>query len=228
MKKWIIFTFIFFLSSFHKLDAAVFVEPHIGGELGSWSSEENFFLDPDIYSGTLKGSSLGFHFGSKVYLSFFGAFIGGISYNSSNVSWNYNKDEENTKDDSWIDVTAKKTGISLFIGLQKSGSKGPPYKLWFALGISEKLELEKAHQPTKNPITYTGKSLSGGLSLRLNSWFYLNTELNVSTPTKRIQNGAETDIPGSYLDGTLKKYSYTTFSLYISMPLAFFKKKIGW
>ena len=227
MKKWIIFTFIFFLSCFHKLDAAVFVEPHIGGELGSWSSEEDFF-NSDFLSGTLKGSSLGYHFGSKVYLSFFGAFIGGISYNSSSVSWNYNQDEENSKDDTWIDVTAKKTSISLLLGLQKSGSKGSPYKFWFAFGVSEKLELEKAHQPTENPITYTGTSLSGGFSLRLNSWFYINTELNVATPTKRIQNGVETDIPGSYLGDAFKEYGYTTFSLYISMPLAFFKKKIGW
>ncbi|MEE2745113.1 MAG: hypothetical protein VYD54_14465, partial [Bdellovibrionota bacterium] len=59
-------------------------------------------------------------------------------------------------------------------------------------------------------------------------WFYLNTELNVATPTKRIQNGVETDIPGSYLGDAFKEYGHTTFSFYISMPLAFFKKKIGW
>ena len=221
------FLFLFHLVSKNSY-AGVTIEPFLGGEGGIWKSEESFPLSDYDVSGTQRGRSYGLYYGSRVYIDILKALFLGIGYYKTKNQWNISDDPSTSNDDSWRDVTAERKNLNFFFGLQKPGSKGPLYKIWFSFSPFETLTLNQAHQPSKGPITYNGSSLSGAYSRHLIGWFYLNLEFSVISMNKRTQSGSEYSIPSNANFQTYTSYTFNTFLVSISMPLNFFKKKVGW
>jgi hypothetical protein len=138
-------------------------------------------------------------------------------------------DDPNTsKDDSWLDVAAIRKSLSLFFGLQKPGSKGPLYQLWVGLSLNETLVLNKAHQPSKDSITYEGQSYILGYSKPISRWLYVNIEYSLVNMQKRTQSGKEVSIPYDKDFEAYKLYQFHSLLVGLSIPMSFFKKKIGW
>ncbi|MBG07723.1 MAG: hypothetical protein CME68_03135 [Halobacteriovoraceae bacterium] len=219
----------FFLHFFCKSTyAAITVEPFLGGELGTWKSQEAFPLDDYDVEGTQRGISYGLYYGSRVYIGILKALFVGAGYYQTKNQWNVSDDPETSNDNTWKDVTASRKSLNLFFGLQKPGSAGPLYKLWFGFGPLETLALSEAHQPLKAAVTYSGTSLSGGYSMPLKGWFYVNLEFSVISMNKRTQGGSEFEIPSSSNFQTYTSYTFNTIMASISMPFTFFKQKIGW
>ena len=211
--------------------AGITIEPFLGGELGTWKSEEAFPLSEYDVSGTQAGMSYGLYYGSRVYMGLLKAFFFGAEYSQTKNQWNVSDDEEQSEDDSWQGVSAERKTLSFIFGLQKPGSSGPLYKLWIGFSPLETLILSQPHQPThpqQSSITYRGSSLSVGFSWPLTSWLYSNLEFSTVNMNKRTQDGTDFDIPGSSNFQTYTSYSYQTFLVSISMPLTIFKKKVGW
>ena len=195
------FLFLFHLVSKNSY-AGVTIEPLLGGEGGIWKSEESFPLFDYDVSGTQRGRSYGLYYGSRVYIDILKALFLGTGYYKTKNQWNISDDPSTSNDDSWKDVTAERKNLKFFFGLQKPGSKGS--------------------------ITYNGSSLSGAYSRHLIGWFYLNLEFSVISMNKRTQSGNEYSIPSSTNFQTYTSYTFNTFLASISMPLAFFRKKVGW
>ena len=222
---WILLLFFFFCKNTY---SGIVVEPFFGGESGTWKSEESYPISDYDVTGTQRGIGLGLYYGSRVYISLLKAFFLGAGYYQTMNQWNVSDDPDTANDDSWKNVSATRKNINLFFGLQKPGSKGPLYKMWISFGVSETLALKEAHQPTKDAITYSGTSLSGGYSRPLKGWFYLNLEFSLISMNKRAQGGSEVIIPSSQNFETYNSFEFKTLLLSISMPLTFFKTKMGW
>ena len=225
---WTLFLFCYLSKNSY---AGITIEPFIGAEGGTWKSEEAFPLNDSDVSGTQRGVSYGLYYGSRAYFGILKALFIGAGYYQTKSQWNISDDDDVDEDNTWMAVTAERKSLNLFFGLQKPGSAGPLYKLWFSFSPLETLTLSKPHQPThptQSPITYSGSSLSGGYSMPLKGWFYLNLEYSVISMNKRTQNGSEYKIPSSANFQTYTSFTFNTFLASISMPVTFLKKKLGW